>query len=195
MQYAAPEIQGGVAGVSYTYTAPETQFQGGISVSSPEIQVQGGMQYAAPEIQGDVGGSYTYTTPEIQVQGGLSVASPEIQVQGGMQYAAPEIQGDVAGVSFTYTTPEIQVQGGLCGSNLQSYSAMPGMRGAPIEERARATQQLKGGVSGDGIIFEEGQFTSGFAGSGVGSNLRPYSASTEMRVAPMEERSLWKPEQ
>merc|ERR1712137_1482433 len=66
--YAAPEIGGDVAGVSYTYTAPE-------------IQIQGGIQYAAPEIQGDVAGvSYTYTTPEIQA--GISGASPEIQLQG-----------------------------------------------------------------------------------------------------------------
>jgi len=70
------------------------------------------------------------------------------------------------------------------------------MRVAPTEEKANATQHLNGGVSGDGIILEKGLLTSlDFAGSRVGSKLQPYSATSGMLAAPIEEKSTWRPEQ
>jgi len=62
-------------------------------------------------------------------------------------------------------------------------------------EPSNTTHELKGGVSGDRIILEEeGQFTSDFAGSGVGSNLQLYSTTSGLPVASIEEKSSGKPE-
>jgi len=66
-------------------------------------------------------------------------------------------------------------------------------------EPSNATQELKGGVFGNRITLEEeGQLTSDFAGSGVGSNLgfsQPYSATSGMCTASTEEKSSCKAEQ
>lgn len=70
------------------------------------------------------------------------------------------------------------------------------MHAAPIEEKANASQELKGGVSGDRIILEKGLLTSSdFAGIRVGSKLQPYSATSGMLAAPIEEKSTWRLEQ
>lgn len=45
--------------------------------------------------------------------------------------------------------------GSGAGDTLQHCSATSGMRVAPMEEKANATQHLNGGVSGDWIILEK----------------------------------------
>lgn len=86
--------------------------------------------------------------------------------------------------------------GSGAGDTLQHCSATSGMRVAPMEDKANATQHLNGGVSGDWIILEKGILTSSdFAGSRMGSKLQPYSATSGMLAAPIEERSTRRLEQ